>query len=240
MAQIALYRQMIKVTDLSFNIEDKTIFNPSSFTVKDNETCIICGESGSGKTLLVKLIAGLIPFNYGNIEIDSIDITTSNSFMKNIGMVFQNNALFDNLSAGENIAFPLQHLAKLDKKDSVKAALTLMEKLGLRGIWNKKINELSGGMQKRVAIARAIISKPKLLFLDEPTQGLDPISASKIVLLLKTIISEYAPTIVMASNDLKNLLPISQKIFVIQNKTIKIFDDAKTFYSNFHLLPESK
>lgn len=165
---------MIKVEHLVKSFYDKTVLKDISFEVKDGETLAIVGFSGSGKSTILKIICGLL-------EADSGTIQTSNG---DIAMVFQYSALFDSLNIFDNISFALQERKDLRKKYSQEDLKQIVEEklklVGLQGIENKFPSELSGGMQKRVSFARAIVTNPKTILYDEPTAGLDPISSTLI------------------------------------------------------------
>ena len=165
---------MIKVEHLAKSFYDKTVLKDISFEVKDGETLAIVGFSGSGKSTILKIICGLL-------EADSGTIQTSDG---DIAMVFQYSALFDSLNIFDNISFALQERKDLRKKYSQEDLKQIVEEklklVGLQGIENKFPSELSGGMQKRVSFARAIVTNPKTILYDEPTAGLDPISSTLI------------------------------------------------------------
>ena len=165
---------MIKVEHLVKSFYDKTVLKDISFEVKDGETLAIVGFSGSGKSTILKIICGLL-------EADSGTIQTSDG---DIAMVFQYSALFDSLNIFDNISFALQERKDLRKKYSQEDLKQIVEEklklVGLQGIENKFPSELSGGMQKRVIFARAIVTNPKTILYDEPTAGLDPISSTLI------------------------------------------------------------
>ena len=165
---------MIKVEHLVKSFYDKTVLKDISFEVKDGETLAIVGFSGSGKSTILKIICGLL-------EADSGTIQTSDG---DIAMVFQYSALFDSLNIFDNISFALQERKKKKKKYSQEDLKQIVEEklklVGLQGIENKFPSELSGGMQKRVSFARAIVTNPKTILYDEPTAGLDPISSTLI------------------------------------------------------------
>ena len=165
---------MIKVENLIKKFDDKTVLNDISFEVKDGETLAIVGFSGSGKSTVLKIICGLLEADSGKIETSDGDIA----------MVFQYSALFDSLNVFDNIIFALRERKDLRKKYSEKDLKRIVEEklklVGLNGIEDKFPSELSGGMQKRVSFARAIVTNPKTILYDEPTSGLDPVSSTVI------------------------------------------------------------
>lgn len=165
---------MIKVEHLVKSFYDKTVLKDISFEVKDGETLAIVGFSGSGKSTILKIICGLLEADSGTIQTSEGDIA----------MVFQYSALFDSLNIFDNISFALQERKDLRKKYSQEDLKNIVEEklklVGLQGIENKFPSELSGGMQKRVSFARAIVTNPKTILYDEPTAGLDPISSTLI------------------------------------------------------------
>ncbi len=167
--------EAIKLKNIYKSFDDKKVLNDVSFTVDYGETIAIVGFSGSGKSTVLKIISGLIKQESGTVDIKD----------KEIGMVFQYSALFDSLSILENVAFPLRERKEFKKeyKDEKKVKEIVKEKLkmvGLSGIEDNFPNELSGGMQKRVSFARAIVTNPKIILYDEPTAGLDPISSTVV------------------------------------------------------------
>ena len=182
----------IEVKNLIKKFDDRAVINDISFKVDDGEILAIVGFSGSGKSTVLKLICGLIPF-------DSGEVITSEG---DIAMVFQYSALFDSLDVADNIAFALTERKDLRKKykssDIKKIVSEKLELVGLKGIENKFPSELSGGMQKRVSFARAIVTNPNTILYDEPTAGLDPMSSTLIedyiVSLKREIVFEGTPT----------------------------------------------
>jgi phospholipid/cholesterol/gamma-HCH transport system ATP-binding protein len=223
---------MIEVADITCEIEkNKQLFSDVSFSLPKGETMLILGSSGSGKTTLLKMISGLILPSSGSVFISDINqYGKQKKFAKkNIGMVFQNNALFDNLSTGENIAAPLKHLKKMSDRMARESVVELMEKVGLDDVFNKKITELSGGMQKRVAIARALAASPEYLFLDEPIQGLDPGTSRKIIELLALIKKDFSPTMILISNDLKYTMSLADKIAILEDKDLVVYNNMDEF-----------
>lgn len=207
---------MIKVEHLVKSFYDKTVLKDISFEVKDGETLAIVGFSGSGKSTILKIICGLL-------EADSGTIQTSDG---DIAMVFQYSALFDSLNIFDNISFALQERKDLRKKYSQEDLKQIVEEklklVGLQGIENKFPSELSGGMQKRVSFARAIVTNPKTILYDEPTAGLDPISSTLIedyIVRLKetthasSIVVTHQMSTIMRTADLVLMLYDGKAVF---------------------------
>lgn len=196
---------MIRVKDLEVNF-DFPVLKGVSLDIEDEEFLVILGKSGSGKTVFIKTVVGLIRPTRGEVNMDNISITNGEhrellKARKNIGFVFQGAALFDSLTVFENIALPLHEhfsLTKKEIKEKVKKSLELVELEGVEGLYPA---QLSGGMKKRVAIARAIAYEPKYIFFDEPTTGLDPETALKITKLLKDLWKKIKGTFIAVTHD---------------------------------------
>ena len=170
---------MIEVKNLTKSFEDKTVLRDINATFLTGKTNLIIGQSGSGKTVLVKNIVGLLEPTQGEVIYDGRDFVTMTKrervlMRREMGMIFQNSALFDSLSVLENVQFPLDMFSSNTYRDRVKRAQECLDRVNLIDAENKFPGEISGGMQKRVAIARAIVLNPKYLFCDEPNSGLDP------------------------------------------------------------------
>ena len=180
---------MIKIVDLHKKFGKQEVLEGINLEIKAGEITAIIGRSGSGKTVLVKHIVGLLKPDKGHIFIDGIDITqadnkTLNQIRKRFGMLFQEAALFDSMTVGENIAFPLREHTKLSEREIKRIVKEKLELVGLPGVENKMPSEISGGMKKRVGLARAIVLEPEIIIYDEPTTGLDPISSASIYELI--------------------------------------------------------
>jgi phospholipid/cholesterol/gamma-HCH transport system ATP-binding protein len=188
--------------------------------VQRGEILTIMGGSGSGKSVLLRLIAGLIKPDQGEIRIDGTDIVPLNeeamlSFRQRMGVVFQQAALFDSMSVAGNIAYPLREHAMLDEASIRPRVAELLDIVGLPGIQEKFPAELSGGMRKRVGIARALAMKPALVLYDEPTSGLDPGNAKLISQLIMQVATTFGTTSVVVSHDLYWSLRISTRVALI-------------------------
>jgi phospholipid/cholesterol/gamma-HCH transport system ATP-binding protein len=196
--------------------------------VKDGETLTIIGGSGTGKSVTLKLMLGLLKPDDGQIVVDGQDITPMNedelsSVQRNFSYVFQGGALFDSLTVGENVAFGLEQLGGKTREDIQKAVREKLALVGLQGVEMLKPSELSGGMRKRVAIARSIAMSPKYLFYDEPTTGLDPIMADVINDLIVDLHNKLGQTGVVITHDMRSAYKISSRIAMLyEGKIIKV------------------
>ncbi len=217
---------MIKIRNLYCSFEEKEVLKGVNLSVNEGETFLIIGRSGAGKTVLLKNILGLLRPDSGTIVIDGVDITKLNKkdlekFRLRFGLVFQSSALFDFLTVGENVGFFFQQHTNLKKSEVKKKVDETLALVGLRGIENLYPYELSGGMKKRVAIARAIIYQPKIIIYDEPTTGIDPISVDKIVALIKDLHAQMKMTSLTVTHDLDVGLQISKRVaFLLGGKII--------------------
>lgn len=219
---IIILKNLTKFDYLNKNI----ILENISLNIRENECFTFTGIVNSGKSLLIKIL-GLIIKNFSaeNFSILNYDINKINTkdlfiLKKNIGFAFQNYTLFDSLSVEENVGFFLNNYTKLSKKEIQYKVSSVLEKFDLRFNKTTMINELSGGMKKRISIARSIIYDPKILFLDEPTGGLDPINCNLIVDLIKKIRKYMRITIVSTSTDIHYIRKISNKVCLLHNKNI--------------------
>lgn len=208
---------MIEIYDLWKSFGDNQVLKGLDLEVKEGETVVILGQSGCGKSVLLKLILGLLKPERGRIIVDGIDITKVEGkelqkIRMKFGMVFQQSALFDSLNVRDNVAFGLIQHTNISSDlidERVKECLSLV---GLEGIEDKLPQELSGGMRKRVAIARAISLNPKIILYDEPTAGLDPLIADAINKLIKKLHDRTAVTSIVVTHDIKSAFLIGDRI----------------------------
>ena len=217
---------MIAVENLSLSIGETQILENVNALFKKGEVNIIIGKSGSGKSVLLKTILGIFPFYEGTILFEGSTFTSLTSsqkkqFQKEVGVVFQGGALFDSMNVEENVSFPIRMFDKMSKKEIVERTDYCLEKVGLLDVKKRYSSELSGGMQKRVAIARAIARNPKYLFCDEPNSGLDPKTSTTIDELLLNLTKEFNTTTIIISHDLNSVLEIGEKVFFVHDKTIE-------------------
>ncbi|MCB9189514.1 MAG: ATP-binding cassette domain-containing protein [Flavobacteriales bacterium] len=211
---------MIEVKNISKTFGDTQILYDVSFTFEKGKTNLIIGQSGSGKSVLTKCIVGLHKPEIGQILFNGRDMVTINNrekknVRKEIGMLFQGSALFDSLTVMENVMYPLTMFTKMTKAQMKERAKFCLDRVDIIGKDNLYPSEISGGMQKRVAIARAISMKPEYLFCDEPNSGLDPKTSILIDELIKDLTEEYQMTTVVITHDMNSVLEIGDNIMFI-------------------------
>ncbi len=217
---------MIQVRNVFKSFGHKDVLRGVNFTVNKGETFLIIGRSGAGKTVLLKNILGLLRPNSGTICIGDTDITQLSSqrlekVRLKFGLVFQNSALFDFLTIEENVGFFLLRHTKLKKSQIRQKEEETLALVGLKGIEDAYPHELSGGMRKRVAIARAIIYNPEFIIYDEPTTGIDPIAVAKIVSLIEDLHRRLSITSIVVTHDLEVGLKLASRLaFLLGGKII--------------------
>ncbi|EFA44060.1 ABC transporter, ATP-binding protein [Hallella bergensis DSM 17361] len=211
---------MIEVRNLSKSFDDKVVLKGISATFETGKTNLIIGQSGSGKTVLVKNIVGLLEPTSGEVLYDGRNLITMSKkervmMRREMGMIFQNAALFDSLTVLENVQFPLDMFSDMNLQGRMKRARECLDRVNLTDAENKYPGEISGGMQKRVAIARAIVMNPKYLFCDEPNSGLDPKTSLVIDKLLSDITKEYNITTIINTHDMNSVMGIGENILFV-------------------------
>lgn len=213
---------MIEVQDLHKSFDGIEILKGISTTFDKGKTNLIIGQSGSGKTVFLKCLLGLFPYEQGTISYNgkifqNLSENEKRDIRAEIGMVFQGSALFDSMTIAENVMFPLRMFTKQSKSEMEDRVDFVLKRVNLVDAHNKMPSEASGGMQKRVAIARAIVNNPKYLFCDEPNSGLDPKTAIVIDNLLQDITDEYQITTVINSHDMNSVMEIGEKIVFLKD-----------------------
>lgn len=213
---------MIEVIDLHKNFGTDLVLNGISTIFENGKVNMIIGQSGSGKTVLLKCLLGLHTPEKGIISFDGrvysdLNIEQKRELRSEIGMLFQGSALFDSLTVEENVMFPLKMFRNQSKKEMLDRVNFVLDRVNLSGSNPKFPDELSGGMKKRVAIARAIVMNPKYLFCDEPNSGLDPQTATIIDTLIQEITHEYNMITVVNSHDMNSVMEIGEKIIFLKD-----------------------
>jgi phospholipid/cholesterol/gamma-HCH transport system ATP-binding protein len=211
---------MIKVINLNKSFNDQPVLSNISVNFEPGKTNLIIGRSGSGKTVLLKSVVGLHDIDSGEIWYDDIlfnklDFKGKKEIRKEIGMLFQGSALFDSLTVEQNVRFPLDMFTDKSLEEKTDRVNLCLKRVDINNANNLLPSELSGGMKKRVAIARAISLNPKYLFCDEPNSGLDPLTAILIDELIKELTEEYSMTTIVNTHDMNSVMKIGEKIIFL-------------------------
>jgi phospholipid/cholesterol/gamma-HCH transport system ATP-binding protein len=222
---------MIEVKDLHKSFGDAHILKGITTSFEKGKTNLIIGQSGSGKTVFLKCLLGLFEYEQGSISYDGkifsqLSVNDKRELRSKIGMVFQGSALFDSMTIAENVMFPLRMFTKQSKSEMEDRANVVLNRVNLKDAHNKMPSEASGGMQKRVAIARAIVNNPMYLFCDEPNSGLDPKTAIVIDNLIQEITDEFNITTVINSHDMNSVMEIGEKIVFLKDG-LKAWEGSK-------------
>ena len=213
---------MIVVEKLCKSFAGNNILTDISTQFEKGKTNLIIGQSGSGKTVLLKCILGLYGIDSGNIffenrSLQKMDSKERSILRQEMGMVFQGSALFDSMTVEENIMFPMRMLTQKSPDEMLSKANEVINRVNLVNSNKKLPSEISGGMQKRVAIARAVVMNPKYLFCDEPNSGLDPKTSTLIDNLIQEITKEYQITTVINTHDMNSVMEIGEKVLFLEN-----------------------
>ena len=216
---------MIDIIDLHKSFDGQKVLKGTNLTIAEKELTIIMGKSGSGKSVIIKHIMGLLKADGGNIFIDKVDITKLDvkgldKIRDKLGVLFQGGALFDSLTVFGNISFPLKEKTKMSKQEIKERASQALEDVGLKGVESKYPAELSGGMKKRVALARALITEPHIVLFDEPTTGLDPIISNSIHRLIRATHQKYGYTGVVISHEVPEIFDIADRVAMLYDGVI--------------------
>ena len=211
---------MIRVESLDKSFESKKVLSDINVSFEAGKVNLIIGKSVSGKTVLLKSLIALHTIDHGHIYYDDRDLAAMDAkqlknFRKEIGVVFQGGALFDSLTVLENVMFPLNLFSEYSEKEKIERAVFCLNRVDLHNAERLYPSEISGGMKKRVAIARAIVLSPKYLFCDEPNSGLDPLTSIVIDNLISEITHEYKMTTVVNTHDMNSVFEIGEKIVFI-------------------------
>ncbi len=219
---------MIKITNLHKRFNSNQVLNGVELDINDGETMVIIGRSGSGKSVFLKHLIGLLKPDEGSVEINGVELNSAtpeqiNEIQKKFNFLFQGSALFDSLTVGENVAFGVRVLRNISDSEIDKIVREKLQMVGLEGIENVKPADLSGGMKKRVGLARAIATDPECILYDEPTTGLDPIMADVINDLIINLQAKLKLTSVVVTHDMVSAYKIANRIAMLyQGKIIMV------------------
>lgn len=206
---------MISIRNVTKSFSGAPVLDGVSFDLEDGEVVGLVGPSGGGKSVLLKVIGRVMPPDGGQVVVtneDGSECTDAEGL--SVGFLFQEGALFDSMTVIENVAFPLEHEARqgCSRNERYERAAEILREVGLQKAALKVPGQLSGGMRRRVALARALVSRPRLVLLDDPTGGLDPVATNVIMDLILMLHEHYRPTIVMVSHDIRRLLPNVRRV----------------------------
>ena len=211
---------MISIRNVTKNFGGKTVLNGLSLEIPRGETLVIMGQSGCGKSVLLKIITGLMSADSGEIWFDGTEISSLtgkkiNNLRRRVGMLFQSAALFDSMTVAENVAFMLDQHTDLDKREIRKIVDEKLSLVDLAGVQELRPAELSGGMRKRVGLARALAFDPEVIFYDEPTTGLDPVTCTEINQLIKDLHTRLQVTSVVVTHDMHSAFSVATRMAMI-------------------------
>ena len=228
---------MIEIQNLNKSFGDKEVLRNINAKFYPGQVNVVIGASGSGKSVLMKCMVGLVIPDTGKIlyngdDFIAIDYKTKKDIRKQIGMLFQGSALFDSLTVEENVEFPLKMFSDMTKEERLERVNFCLQRVKLENANKLFPSEISGGMKKRVGIARAIALNPKYLFCDEPNSGLDPVTSRVIDLLIKEITEEYNITTIMNSHDMKTLFDIGDGVTFIYKGDLEFQGTINDFRNN--------
>ncbi len=216
---------MIEIIDLHKSFNGQEVLKGVNLTIHDKEIITIMGKSGCGKSVLIKHIIGLLMPDKGKVLVDGVDITglepkELDIIREKFGVLFQGGALFDSLNVYGNVAFQLMEKTRLSKMEIQDRVMHALADVGLKGVENKYTAELSGGMKKRVALARALITEPSIVLFDEPTTGLDPILSSSMQKLITSTHEKYGYRGVVISHDVPKIFEVANSVAMLYNGII--------------------
>ena len=228
---------MIEVKNITKRFGDHLVLDDINATFERGKTNLIIGQSGSGKTVLMKICIGLFEPDHGMVTFDNRPFSNvkekyKNDIRKEMGVLFQGGALFDSMNVEQNVMFPLNMFTDMSYEEKLERVNFCLKRVNLDGVNNLMTSELSGGMMKRVAIARAISNSPKYLFCDEPNSGLDPITSELINDLISEITQEYNITTIINTHDINSVIKIGQTINFIHKGKLWWSGDNKSVISS--------
>ncbi|OGC92656.1 MAG: hypothetical protein A2W25_09055 [candidate division Zixibacteria bacterium RBG_16_53_22] len=228
---------MIKIENLSKSFGDKPVLVDLSLEFEGGRTTVVLGRSGTGKSVLLKLILRLLPLDSGRIHVDNVDTTDFSeadmmTVRRKMGMLFQGSALFDSMNVFENVAYTLKEHTDMSEGEIRRRVEEKLAFVEMSGTENLMPSELSGGMQKRIALARAMAGDPDYIFFDEPTTGLDPITAQTINELIKRVQVQTGTTVIVVTHDLESASFVGQKLVLIKDGEVHFEGTPEEFFES--------
>jgi phospholipid/cholesterol/gamma-HCH transport system ATP-binding protein len=219
---------VIEVKNLSLSFDNQPILRDISFQLENGQNLVIIGRSGSGKTVLIKTMMGIFQPDFGWVRVDGSEVVcggtrTNTDVCHSFAMVFQNSALLDSYTVFQNVALPLYERGEMDFETIQKKVSESLAVVGLEGIENKFPADLSGGMRKRVGIARALVYEPRYIIFDEPTSGLDPITAAEVLFYITQIINSGKATTITITHDTRDLQNIGDQMLFLEKGELRYF-----------------
>ena len=214
---------VIEINNLYKSFGNQEVLKNLSFNLYDGENLIVLGKSGSGKSVLIKCIVGLLRSDSGTIKVFDRDVTSLtikklDEIRQNIGFLFQSGALYDSMTVKENLEFPLKRMKKhLTQKEINEKIMEALENVGLPNVMDKMPSQLSGGMRKRISLARTIVVDPLIILYDEPTTGLDPVTSEEISLLINDIQKKYKTSSIIITHDIECARTTADRLIMLQD-----------------------
>lgn len=230
---------MIEIKNLKKSFGDLLVWENVSFTINDGETVAIIGRSGCGKSVLLKHINALLYPDTGSVSIDGSNIheqdyVSQRKLRQKFGILFQGSALFDSINTFENIAFPLRFFTSMSEGEIRDSVMNALERVNLENVHDKETAELSGGMRKRVGLARAIILEPEYIMYDEPTSGLDPQTSDEINELIVSMANTLDITSVVVTHDMHSVLEVADKVAFLDQQKLSWFGTVEEMRKSDH------
>jgi len=226
---------VIEIKDLFKAFGDLKVLSGFTAELAQGENLVVLGKSGSGKSVLIKCIAGLLTYDSGSIkvmgeEVSELERNELNAMRQKVGFLFQSGALYDSMTVRENLMFPLTRIKKELSADEMEAKiLEVLENVGLANAIDKMPSELSGGMRKRISLARTIVVDPNIMLYDEPTTGLDPVTSDEISSLILEVQEKYKTSSMIITHDLKCALKVADRILMLNEGKVHLLGTPKEF-----------
>ncbi len=230
---------MIEIKNLTKSFSDLLVWEDVTFRIDDGDTVAVIGRSGCGKSVLLKHINALLYPDSGEVIIDGqniheLDYVSQRKLRQKFGILFQGSALFDSINTFENVAFPLRYFTNLNEEEITEKVMQSLHYVNLEGAADKETSELSGGMRKRVGLARAIILEPKYIMYDEPTSGLDPKTADEINELIIAMAERLNITSIVITHDMHSVLQVADKVAFLDEKKLSWFGTLDEMKNSDH------